>query len=79
MVVSGRTKEEHDARLCRVLNQAQRTGLKLNKSKCQFGVREITYLGDRLSEEGVQPDRKKKSRQSKKCPNQETRKTYKEP
>jgi len=33
VVVWGRTKEEHDARLRRVLNQAQRTGLKLNEKK----------------------------------------------
>lgn len=43
----------------RVLNRAQKSGLKLNKNKCQFGVRDITYLGERLSEEGVQPDPEK--------------------
>lgn len=59
VVVWGRSKEEHDERLRRVLDQAQRSGLKLNKNKCQFGVREITYLGERLSEEGIQPDKEK--------------------
>jgi len=61
VVVWGRTKEEHGARLRRVLNQAQRTGLKLNEKKSQFAVREMIYLGERLSEEGVQPDREKKN------------------
>ena len=30
--------------------------LKLNKDKCQFGVTEVTFLGDRLTQNGVQPD-----------------------
>lgn len=59
VVVWGKTKEEHDARLRIVLSKAQKSGLKLNKSKCQFGVREITYLGEKLSEAGVQPDPEK--------------------
>lgn len=33
--------------------------MKLNKQKCQFGVRDITYLGDRLSAAGIQPDPEK--------------------
>ena len=56
VVIWGKTKDEHDERLRRVLCQAQRSGLKLNKSKCQFGVREITYLGEKLSEGGMKPD-----------------------
>lgn len=43
VVVWGRTKEEHDAGLRRVLNQAQRTGLKLNKNKCHCVS--VNYLG----------------------------------
>lgn len=37
----------------------QNTGLKLNKNKCPFGVSDITYLGEILSTEGVQPDPEK--------------------
>lgn len=33
-VIWGKTKEEHDARLCRVLTQAQKPCLKPNKNKC---------------------------------------------
>lgn len=56
VAVWGRTEKEHDERLSKIMNQAQKLRLKLNESKRQFGVREITYLGERLSEEGVQPD-----------------------
>lgn len=42
-----------------MLETARVSGLKLNKLKCQFGVSELTYLGDKLSAAGVQPDPEK--------------------
>lgn len=30
--------------------------LKLNRKKCQFGVTEITFIGEELSAKGVEPD-----------------------
>lgn len=71
VVVWGSTKEEHDERLHRVLNRAQKSGLKLNKNKCQFGVRD--YLRKECSQ--IQ----RKSGQLKKCWCQRIKKTYKEP
>lgn len=59
VVVWGATRAEHDERLRKVMAQARKTGMKLNKQKCQFGVRDITYLGDRLSAAGIQPDPEK--------------------
>ena len=44
IVVWGRTREEHDARLKRALATIRRSGLKLNEKKCVFGVTELTYL-----------------------------------
>ena len=46
IVVWGRTREEHDARLKRALATVRRSGLKLNEKKCVFGVTEFTYLGE---------------------------------
>lgn len=57
VVVWVHTKEEHDERLHEVMNQAKRQVLEFYKNKFKFGVREIIYLGERLSEEGVQPDK----------------------
>ena len=37
------------------------SGLKLNAKKCVFGAHEITYLGEKLTKNGVQPDRNKVS------------------
>jgi len=59
VVVWGATRAEHDERLEKVMARARKSLLKLNKQKCQFGVRDITYLGDRLSAAGIQPDPEK--------------------
>ncbi len=37
------------------MQRVQESGLKLNKEKCQFGVREVVFLGDKISGEGVEP------------------------
>ena len=36
-----------------MLQNIKKHGLKLNRAKCQFGVREITFLGDKLSSAGI--------------------------
>ncbi len=58
-VLWGSTIEQHNKRLMDVLQRVQKYGLKLNKDKCQFGAKEITFLGDKLSEGGVEPDKSK--------------------
>lgn len=35
--------------------------LKLNRDKCELGVKRLTFVGDVLSEEGVQSDSRKTS------------------
>ena len=55
----GENKEIHDQRLHKVLAKIKESGLKLNQSKCLFGVSELTFLGHVMSAEGVKPDPKK--------------------
>ncbi len=64
VVVCGTTKEEHDARPRKAMAQAQKSGLKLNEQKCQFGVSEITYLGDKLSTAGIHADPDKSNKRN---------------
>ncbi len=45
ILVSGRTKEEHDNRLRQILERLRQNNVKLNKSKCKFAQQEIQYLG----------------------------------
>ncbi|KAI3355026.1 hypothetical protein L3Q82_017850 [Scortum barcoo] len=59
IVLWGSTLEQHNERLIKVLQRIQHYGLKLNRAKCQFGVKEIAFLGDKLSGAGVKPDRSK--------------------
>lgn len=59
IVLWGSTIEQHNKRLMDVLQRVQKYGLKLNKDKCQFGAKEITFLRDKLSEGGVEPDKSK--------------------
>lgn len=47
------TIEEHHYRLKKALDRAIIIGLKLNKRKCIFKLRQITYLGERLTEQVV--------------------------
>ena len=59
IIVWGRTVEEHDKALTQVLEASKRNNLTLNKEKCQFGVKELVFLGDRLTTDGIKPDEAK--------------------
>ncbi|XP_063952169.1 uncharacterized protein K02A2.6-like [Lytechinus pictus] len=59
IVVWGSTQEEHDDRLRKVLDIAQKSNLKLNRDKCEFNVNQMTFIGDLISQDGVRPDPKK--------------------
>ena len=56
VMIFGRTKEEHDARLETALRRIEAAGVTLNPNKCQFGKTEIKFLGHLISENGIQPD-----------------------
>ena len=55
LVVYSRTLDDHLYHLCAVFNRFQEHNLKLKPSKCSFFQEEITYLGHRVSTEGVKP------------------------
>ncbi|KAE8276916.1 Retrovirus-related Pol polyprotein [Larimichthys crocea] len=59
LVIWGSTLQEHNDRLAKVLQRISDHGLKLNRAKCQFCVQEMTFLGDKLSGEGIEPDDRK--------------------
>ena len=55
IVVYARTLQDHLYRLRRVFDRFREHRLKLKPSKCAFFKEEITYLGHRVSAEGVKP------------------------
>ena len=57
--VFGKTVAEHDANLRTTLTRIQEAGLTLNQDKCIFGVKEVTFLGHKLSGDGVAVDESK--------------------
>lgn len=56
LIVHGKSQEEHDECLRRVLESIEQAGLKLNKEKCIFRQKELHFLGHVINERGVRPD-----------------------
>ncbi|XP_029968702.1 uncharacterized protein LOC115403829 [Salarias fasciatus] len=56
IIVFGKSLEEHEERLLKVLDRLGETGLKLSLDKCQFCQPKVKYLGHIVSAEGVSPD-----------------------
>ena len=59
VLISGEPKLIHNNRVRQVLSILEDAGLTLNVKKCQWGVREIAYLGFRVDQEGVHPSEDK--------------------
>ena len=55
IVVHGRTRDEHDARLTAALRCLEDAGMTLNRKKCVFGADQINFVGHRLSAKGIDP------------------------
>lgn len=56
LLIYGKTKQEHDERLKKVLQRCREINLKLNQKKCKFCLTEITYLGHKITQKGIYPD-----------------------
>ena len=59
ILVYGKDQEEHDERLREVLRRLQKSGLTLNKEKCQFRKNRVSFLGQVVDQSGIQPDPEK--------------------
>ena len=56
IIVFSSTWEEHLARLREVFERLRHTKLKLGAAKCTFAAKEVSYLGHRVTEDGLLPD-----------------------
>ncbi|XP_043239605.1 uncharacterized protein LOC122390579 [Amphibalanus amphitrite] len=54
VIVAGRTREEHDARLKTVMEKLEEYQVTLNADKCHFGVERIGFLGFSVSKDGIE-------------------------
>ena len=59
ILVYGKDKAEHDSRLRKVLDKVQSKNLKLGKSKCKIGLKEVKYIGHIIGQEGLKADSEK--------------------
>ena len=59
IIIHADTEIKHDHRLHLVLDRCKKINFKLNKEKCVFKVKEVTYIGHKLTQEGIKPDNEK--------------------
>lgn len=59
VVVTGKDNNEHLQNLEEVLNRLDKAGFRLNIKKCEFFKKSIYYLGHKISEQGLEPDKEK--------------------
>ncbi len=56
IIVYAENEIQHDARLTEVLKVIEASGLKLNREKCLFKQKSISFLGHMIDENGCHPD-----------------------
>jgi hypothetical protein len=54
ILVCGASQVEHDQRLHMVLKKLSDAGLRLKREKCEISASSVTYLGHKVSEQGVE-------------------------
>lgn len=59
VLIHSRTIMEHKSHVQAVLLSIRKAGLKLNGKKCEFGMCEVTFVGFRVTKEGVHTEEKK--------------------
>lgn len=55
ILVTGKNRDEHMTNLTNVLSKLQELGLKVERSKCKFFQKSVTYLGYTVDKDGIRP------------------------
>jgi len=53
ILIYGSTQQDHDRALQKVLHQLQQYNLQVNNDKCIYNAKEVTFLGRKLSKDGI--------------------------
>lgn len=56
MIVSGKTKEEHDSAVNKIIERAKQSGAKFNKEKFQYSQKQVKFMGQIFSDKGMEID-----------------------
>lgn len=59
ILIWGKDKQEHNERLCTVLERIRQANMKLNKAKCKIGLSEVAYVGHTFGPDGLKPSSEK--------------------
>ena len=59
ILIAGKTPQEHDRIMIKVVERATEWNLKLNFDKCQVKQPRVTYVGHLVTDQGLQPDPEK--------------------
>ena len=56
IIIAAENEEEHDKIFVQVLERARSQGIKFKKEKIQYKVKEVKYMGNIISSDGMKPD-----------------------
>ena len=59
LLVWGEGTADHDVNLKKVLERAQKVGMKLAPKKCKFRLNQLSYVGHQFTNGGLKPDEAK--------------------
>ena len=59
ILIYGRTRDEHDRNLRKVLDRAREKGIRFNPDKMKIGVKELPFFGHLVTDEGLKIDESK--------------------
>ena len=59
IIVHADTEMKHDCRVNSVLDWCKKINLTLNKGKCVFKVKKVTFISHKVTQEEIKPDDKK--------------------
>jgi len=59
ILVYARSLDEHKIKISRLMTKLRNANLRLQPNKCEFLRHEVSYLGHKISENGVKPDPEK--------------------
>jgi len=62
IVIHAKTEQEHDSYLEQFLTRCRETGIKLNKGKFELRMKEISFMGHRITSSGLEADPLKRLR-----------------
>ena len=56
VIIHGKDTEQHDLYLQKFMQRCHDKGIKLNRDKLELRMKEITFMGHRITQDGLQPD-----------------------